>query len=107
MGAQPTCGKARQAGHHRAPAIPARHSVCPADGRARHIAALEALLESGHAVPRELGVPDEVVERDDDAVSLSQSLYVLQTTNSPPGRRPRVEIDQNTDLSLLSNTPQI
>ena len=35
-----------------------------------------------------------------------QSLYVLQTTNSPPGRRPRVEIDQNTDLSLLSNTPQ-
>ena len=29
------------------------------------------------------------------------SLYVLQTTNSPPGRRPRVEIDQNTDLSLL------
>ena len=35
------------------------------------------------------------------------SLYVLQTTNSPPGRRPRVEIDQNTDLSLVSNTPQI
>ena len=28
-----------------------------------------------------------------------KSLYVLQTTNSPPGRRPRVEIDQNTDLS--------
>ena len=33
-----------------------------------------------------------------------ESLYVLQTTNSPPGRRPRVEIDQNKDLSLLSNT---
>ena len=29
-----------------------------------------------------------------------KSLYVLQTTNSPPGRRPRVETDQNTDLSF-------
>ena len=26
-------------------------------------------------------------------------MYVLCTTNSPPGRRPRVETDQNTDLS--------
>ena len=38
--------------------------------------------------------------------SFVESLYVLQTTNSPPGRRPRVEIDQNTDLFILSNTTQ-
>ena len=41
--------------------------------------------------------PLQIHNCDDIYIMLNiTSLYVLQTTNSPPGRRPRVEIDQNT-----------